>query len=74
MRTAAVNVITSFIDHLLGARPRLIPEGESTKFRSEQRDAVVLGRICSFIKLLAHEEQSSLLTSLSWRLIRFDSD
>lgn len=73
-RTVAVNVITSFIDHLLNARLRLSPEAESTKFRSGQRGTLVIGQIGSFIELLAHEKETSQITSLIRGLIGFDSD
>jgi hypothetical protein len=47
---------------------------ESTKFRTEQRDAVRIGRIGSFIELLAHDRQSGVGASFIWGLIGSDSD
>jgi hypothetical protein len=54
-RTVAVNVITMFIDHLLGARLRLSPVVGNTKFRTEQQDTRRIGWMRSFIELLAYE-------------------
>jgi hypothetical protein len=56
-RTVAVNVITMFIDHLLGTRLRLSPVAGNTKFRTEQQDTLRIGWISSVIELLAHQQQ-----------------
>jgi len=73
-RTVAVNVITIFIDHLHDTRLRLSPVAETTKFRTEQQDAVGIGWVRSVIELLAHDQQSGDVASLSSGLIGSDSD
>jgi hypothetical protein len=73
-RTLAVKIITMFIGHLLDTRLRPSPVAENTKFRTEQRDAVGIGRIRSFIELLAYEQQPGDGALFSWGLIEFDSD
>ena len=61
----AVNVITTFIDHLLDTRLRLSSQVESTKFHTAQRHAVITERICYVIELLADQQKLSARTDHS---------
>lgn len=64
-KAVAVNIITTFINHLLDARLSLSPRIENTKFRTTQRYTVMTERIRCVIELLAHQQKSSARTSHS---------